>query len=131
MPARSASSARVDGRIAPSRCTCRCPLGSARRSRDEECRMWSIVAHLCLPGAGAATPDYGTLTFQLSWVKNVEFAGSYIADSKGYYKKQGFSGVTLLSGGPTVQQDAVVQSGKAFACISAPDITSSAINNGA
>ena len=30
-----------------------------------------------------------------------------------------------------MQQDAVVQSGKAFACISAPDITSSAINNGA
>ena len=82
-------------------------------------------------GAGAATPNYGSLTFQLSWVKNVEFAGSYIADTKGYYKKQGFSGVTLLSGGPTVQQDAVVQSGKAFACISAPDITSSAINNGA
>ena len=45
--------------------------------------------------------------------------------------KQGFSSVELLSGGPTVQQDAVVQSGKAFACISAPDITSSAINNGA
>jgi ABC-type nitrate/sulfonate/bicarbonate transport system substrate-binding protein len=79
--------------------------------------------------AGAAS--YGSLTFQLSWVKNVEFAGSYIADTKGYYKKQGFSSVELLSGGPTVQQDAVVQSGKAFACISAPDITSSAINNGA
>jgi ABC-type nitrate/sulfonate/bicarbonate transport system substrate-binding protein len=82
-------------------------------------------------GAGAATPDYGTLDFQLSWVKNVEFAGSYIADTKGYYKKVGFSSANLLSGGPTVQQDAVVQSGKAFACISAPDITSSAINNGA
>ncbi len=79
--------------------------------------------------AGAAS--YGSLTFQLSWVKNVEFAGSYIADTKGYYKKQGFSSVELLSGGPNVQQDAVVQSGKAFACISAPDITSSAINNGA
>jgi ABC-type nitrate/sulfonate/bicarbonate transport system substrate-binding protein len=82
-------------------------------------------------GAGAATPDYGSLTFQLSWIKNVEFAGSYIADTKGYYKKQGFSSVELLSGGPTVQQDAIVQSGKAFACISAPDITSAAINNGA
>jgi ABC-type nitrate/sulfonate/bicarbonate transport system substrate-binding protein len=82
-------------------------------------------------GAGAATPDYGQLDFQLSWVKNVEFAGAYIADTKGYYKKAGFSSVNLLSGGPNVQQDAVVQSGKAFACISAPDITSSAINNGA
>ena len=90
--------------------------------------VWSGIG---AAGAGAATPDYGGLTFQLSWVKNVEFAGSYIADTKGYYKKQGFSSVELLSGGPTVQQDAVVQSGKAFACISAPDITSSAINNGA
>ena len=81
--------------------------------------------------AGAATPSYGDINFQLSWVKNVEFAGSYIADTKGYYKKQGFSGVTLLSGGPNVQQDAVVQSGQAFACISAPDITSAAINQGA
>ncbi len=91
----------------------------------------TVWSGLGAAGAGAATPDYGKLTFQLSWIKNVEFAGSYIADTKGYYKKQGFSSVELLSGGPTVQQDAVVQSGKAFACISAPDITSSAINNGA
>jgi ABC-type nitrate/sulfonate/bicarbonate transport system substrate-binding protein len=90
--------------------------------------VWNGLGAL---GAGAATPDYGTLDLQLSWVKNVEFAGSYIADTKGYYKKVGFTGVNLMSGGPTVQQDAVVQSGKAFACISAPDITSSAINNGA
>ena len=91
----------------------------------------TVWSGLGASGAGAATADYGELVFQLSWVKNVEFAGSYIADTKGYYKKQGFSSVELLSGGPTVQQDAVVQSGKAFACISAPDITSSAINNGA
>ena len=72
----------------------------------------------------------GNLTFQLSWIKNVEFAGEYIADTNGYYTKQGFSSVNLLSGGPTVQQDAVVASGKALVCISAPDITSAAINNG-
>jgi ABC-type nitrate/sulfonate/bicarbonate transport system substrate-binding protein len=90
--------------------------------------VWSGLSAV---GAGAASADYGSINFQLSWIKNVEFAGSYIADTKGLYKKEGFSKVTLLSGGPTVQQDAVVQSGKAFACISAPDITSSAINNGA
>ncbi len=73
--------------------------------------VWSGLGAV---GAGAATPDYGTLNFQLSWIKNVEFAGAYIADTKGYYKKAGFSGVNLMSGGPTVQQDAVVQSGKAF-----------------
>jgi ABC-type nitrate/sulfonate/bicarbonate transport system substrate-binding protein len=81
-------------------------------------------------GTPAAT-DLGKLTFQLSWVKNVEFAGEYIADTAGYYKAAGFSSVELLSGGPTVQQDSVVQGGKALVCISAPDITSAAINNGA
>lgn len=79
--------------------------------------------------SGAAS--FGELTFQLSWIKNVEFAGEYIADTNGYYKDAGFSKVTLLSGGPSVQQDAVVASGKALVCISAPDITSNAINNGA
>ncbi|MDP9334269.1 MAG: ABC transporter substrate-binding protein [Actinomycetota bacterium] len=77
------------------------------------------------------TTDLGELTFQLSWIKNVEFAGEYIADTNGYYKDAGFSKVTLLSGGPTVQQDSVVQGGKALVCISAPDITSAAINQGA
>jgi ABC-type nitrate/sulfonate/bicarbonate transport system substrate-binding protein len=75
--------------------------------------------------------NYGELKFQLSWVKDVEFAGEYIADTNGYYKQVGFSSVSLLTGGPNVQQDAVVASGKALACISSPDITSAAINNGA
>ncbi len=81
-------------------------------------------------GAGGAA-DLGELTFQLSWIKNVEFAGEYIADTNGYYKDGGFSKVTLLSGGPGVAQDSVVAAGKAMVCISAPDITSSAIKNGA
>jgi ABC-type nitrate/sulfonate/bicarbonate transport system substrate-binding protein len=75
--------------------------------------------------------DYGELTFQLSWIKNVEFAGEYIADTNGFYKKMGFSSANLLSGGPNVQQDAVVAAGRALVCISAPDITSAAINQGA
>ena len=83
-------------------------------------------------GSGStAAADLGKLTFQLSWIKNVEFGGEYLADTNGYYKQMGFSSVELLSGGPTVQQDAVVASGKALVCISAPDITSAAINNGA
>jgi ABC-type nitrate/sulfonate/bicarbonate transport system substrate-binding protein len=81
--------------------------------------------------SSSGSSDLGTLNYQLSWIKNVEFAGSYIADTNGYYKKAGFSKVTLLSGGPTVQQDSVVQGGKALVCISAPDITSAAINQGA
>jgi ABC-type nitrate/sulfonate/bicarbonate transport system substrate-binding protein len=81
--------------------------------------------------SSGGTAKFGTLDFQLSWIKNVEFAGEYLADTKGYYKAQGFDGVNLMAGGPNVQQDAVVASGKAFVCISAPDITASAINQGA
>ncbi len=81
-------------------------------------------------GSGAAA-DYGTLEYQLSWIKNVEFGGMYLADTNGYYTAEGFSGVNLSAGGPNVQQDAIVASGKAFVGISTPDIAASAINQGA
>ncbi len=81
--------------------------------------------------AGASGADFGTLTYQLSWIKNVEFAGQYIADQEGYYTDAGFSRVNLVAGGPNVTQDAVVASGRALVGISAPDITGSAIVEGA
>jgi ABC-type nitrate/sulfonate/bicarbonate transport system substrate-binding protein len=73
----------------------------------------------------AAPADYGKLTVQLSWIKNVEFAGEYMADSKGFFKDAGFSSVELLAG-PT-GAEAVVASGKAFAGLSSPAITAPAI----
>ena len=79
----------------------------------------------------AAAAALGKLSYQLSWVKNVEFAGSYIADSKGYYTANGFDSVELIAGGQGVTQDAVVAEGKALICTSAPDITGSAIMQGA
>jgi ABC-type nitrate/sulfonate/bicarbonate transport system substrate-binding protein len=85
------------------------------------------------PGGTTASgaKDLGTLDYQLSWLKNVEFAGQYLADQAGYYKSVGFSGVNLIAGGPNVQQDAVVNAGKALIGISAPDITGAAIKSGA
>jgi ABC-type nitrate/sulfonate/bicarbonate transport system substrate-binding protein len=91
----------------------------------------SAGAETTTSGAGGGTPDYGALDYQLSWIKNCEFAGEYLADTNGYYKAAGFSSVNLMAGGPNVQQDAVVASGKAIICISAPDIAASAINQGA
>jgi len=73
----------------------------------------------------------GALSYQLSWVKNVEFAGAYVADTKGYYTAAGFGSVNLMAGGPNVSQDAVVASGKALIGISSPDITAAAILKGA
>ncbi|WP_246607680.1 ABC transporter substrate-binding protein [Paractinoplanes toevensis] len=81
--------------------------------------------------ASGGAKDFGALNYQLSWVKNVEFAGAYIADTKGYYTAAGFSTVNLMAGGPNVSQDAVVASGKALLGISSPDITAAAILKGA
>jgi ABC-type nitrate/sulfonate/bicarbonate transport system substrate-binding protein len=87
-------------------------------------------------GDGGAQPatsgtSLGTLSYQLSWIKNVEFAGQYIADTNGYYTGAGFSTVNLMAGGPNVSQDSVVAAGKALVGISSPDITGAAILKGA
>lgn len=83
--------------------------------------------------SSASEGGFGTVNLRLSWIKNVEFAGSYIADSKGYYTAAGFSGpANFIAGGPTatpIESD-VVQ-GTALVGISAPDITSAAIAQGA
>ena len=44
------------------------------------------------PAAVAAT-GFGDIAVQLSWIKNIEFAGVYVADSEGYYKDEGFGSV--------------------------------------
>jgi ABC-type nitrate/sulfonate/bicarbonate transport system substrate-binding protein len=82
-------------------------------------------------GTSGGTASLGEAKFQLSWVEDVEFAGEYIADTKGYYTQAGFSKMTLLAGGPSVNQDDVVASGQALACISSPDITAAKITKGA
>ncbi len=64
-------------------------------------------------GDGAAK-DFGKLSIQLSWVKNAEFAGSYIADKNGYYETAGFSSVDLLAGGPGVAAEPIVLEDKAL-----------------
>jgi ABC-type nitrate/sulfonate/bicarbonate transport system substrate-binding protein len=82
--------------------------------------------------SAAGSGSFGTLAVRLSWIKNVEFAGEYIADQRGYYKAAGFSGVNLITGGPSATpQDTDVATGRAFIGISSPDITGNAIVQGA
>ncbi len=83
-------------------------------------------------GGSSAPKSFGKVSLRLSWIKNVEFAGSYIADTKGYYQAEGFTGIELIAGGPTASpQDADVATGKAMFGISSPDITGAAIVKGA
>jgi ABC-type nitrate/sulfonate/bicarbonate transport system substrate-binding protein len=79
--------------------------------------------------SGGAT-SLADINYQLSWIKNFQFDGEYIADDKGYYKANGLR-VNLLSGGPNSATDAIVQSGKALIGQSSPDFTANAIAKGA
>jgi ABC-type nitrate/sulfonate/bicarbonate transport system substrate-binding protein len=75
---------------------------------------------------------YGTLAIQLSWIKNIEFAGEYFADAKGYYRQAGFSDVNLIAGGSAgTSAEAAVATGKALMGLSSPTITGPAILKGA
>lgn len=80
--------------------------------------------------AAEAPPALGRIAYQLSWIKNFQFVGEYIADYRGYYQKAGLA-VDLLAGGPSVIVDPIVISGKALVGQSAPDFMANAISKGA
>lgn len=78
---------------------------------------------------GAAS--FGTIAVQLSWIKNIEFAGEYFATENGYYTDAGFDEVTLLAGGGSTGAEDAILSGKALIGLSSVSITAPAILKGA
>ena len=76
---------------------------------------------------GSGSASLGSISVQLSWIKNSEFAGEFIADSKGYYKDAGFSSVDLVKG--PVATETLVASGKATFGLSNAVSTATAIAN--
>lgn len=92
-----------------------------------------------LGGAGLAT--YGVLgptaafaadpvSLQFGWLKSVQYAGSFIAEERGYYAEEDLD-VTFLPGGPNAPVDPVVISGQALLGVSATDYAARAVLNGA
>jgi ABC-type nitrate/sulfonate/bicarbonate transport system substrate-binding protein len=74
--------------------------------------------------ASVAAGTYGDIAVQLSWIKNIEFAGEYFADSKGYYKDAGFTSVNLVANvGGSTDIDQAVATSKVLVGLSAPDST--------
>ena len=67
----------------------------------------SVALAGCAPAAdpGASTEgeaaSFGELNVQLSWIKNEEFSGEFLADSNGYYTDAGFTAVNLTPGPST------------------------------
>ena len=70
------------------------------------------------------------VALQLSWLHSVQFGGSYIAQSKGYWRDLGLE-VRLDAGGPNAPVEPPVVSGQALIGISAADYTAAAVANGA
>ena len=100
------------------------PLLSRRRLLGTGAAAFGLVP-FGLP-AHAATP----VALQLSWLYSVQFGGSYIAQSKGYWRDLGLE-VRLDAGGPNAPVEPPVVSGQALIGISAADYTAAAVANGA
>ena len=64
-------------------------------------------------GASAGAGDLGPVTVQLSWIKNAEFAGEFLADDRGYFADAGFSEVTF-NAGPGATESIVLSGGADF-----------------
>ncbi|MBB5914319.1 ABC-type nitrate/sulfonate/bicarbonate transport system substrate-binding protein [Nocardia transvalensis] len=84
--------------------------------------------------ANGSTQDgsrFGKVAVQLSWLKNIEFAGEYFADSRGYFREAGFGGVDLVAGGAaSTSVEAGLDTGKIWLGLSAPQTTAPAILEG-
>ncbi len=84
--------------------------------------------------SGGTTDDgseFGTVAVQLSWIKNIEFAGEYFALDKGYYKDAGFGNVDLVAGGAAgTGVEAGLDTGKVWIGMSAPQLTAPAVLDG-
>lgn len=82
-------------------------------------------ALLAPASATAMTP----MSYQLGWITNTEFAGTYLAQHQGLFAAQGLN-VTLLPGG-SAPVEPVVVAGKALVGDSNTDIVSAAVAAGA
>ncbi len=74
--------------------------------------------------------DLQAIKVQLSWLKTVSFAGTYLADQRGYFAEEGLS-VSLRPGGPSVLVPAIVAEGDALVGMASTDVTAAAAAQGA
>ncbi|TQM94624.1 ABC transporter substrate-binding protein [Roseinatronobacter monicus] len=81
-------------------------------------------------GARGLLAQQSQVALQLSWLHSVQFAGSYIADERGFWADRGLS-VRLDAGGPNAPVEPPVVTGTALVGISAADYTAAAVQQGA
>lgn len=126
------------------RVTSRIPVADSSLSRRSLLRYAAIlglgtaiapeVLAACGSPAGssssAAATGLASVSLQLNYLENVQFAGTLMALSKGLYKAHGLD-VTVLPGGPNVAPEPIVASGKALVGITHTSEGAQAIINGA
>ncbi len=77
-------------------------------------------------------PGPAPLTFGLPGAPGVEFAGSLVADHRGYYREAGFTSTRFRGSGPhTPAVTELVASGAAFVGVAAPDLLAREVAGGA
>lgn len=81
-------------------------------------------------GARGVQAQERQVALQLSWLHSVQFAGSYIADARGFWAERGLA-VRLDAGGPNAPVEPPVVTGTALVGISAADYTAAAVQQGA
>jgi len=74
--------------------------------------------------------DLTPLTLQTSWIPLVQFGGSYVADTEGYYADHGVD-VDIVPGGPEVDSMAAVAAGQADIAMGNADTVARANSEGA
>ncbi|MFO1034472.1 MAG: ABC transporter substrate-binding protein [Hyphomicrobiales bacterium] len=72
--------------------------------------MTAVAAGALMMGVGGASAE--AVKLQLKWVTQAQFAGYYVAQTKGYYKDAGLE-VTIMPGGPDVNPEQVLAGGGA------------------
>ncbi|MDA8184056.1 MAG: ABC transporter substrate-binding protein [Actinomycetota bacterium] len=80
--------------------------------------------------AAKGSASLADVSIQLNYLENVQFAGTLMAMSKGYYKDAGLN-VTVLPGGPNLAPEPVVVSGRALVGVTHTAEGAQAILNGA
>ena len=75
-------------------------------------RNLALAAGLALGLAATGARAADTVTIQLKWVAQAQFAGYFVARDKGFYKEAGLD-VTIKPGGPDVAPPQVIAGGGA------------------
>jgi ABC-type nitrate/sulfonate/bicarbonate transport systems, periplasmic components len=72
----------------------------------------AMAGTMALSAAGAALAQDNTVTLQLKWVTQGQFAGYYVAQAKGFYEEEGLT-VEIKPGGPDIAPEQVIAGGGA------------------